>query len=122
MSGLDIERRHPFAVLAVMRAFGEDDDLVAHAAAVDPLTNGALIVAAAVDMGGVEAVAACRVKSVQRGKGGIEIAGIHPHRPLHEPGNRFVNARECRNRTCKELLGEGSESPFAPFAPAVTSS
>ena len=51
--GLDIEGRHPFAVLAVVRAFGEDDDLVTHAAAVEPLTNGALIVAAAVDMGRV---------------------------------------------------------------------
>ena len=90
--GLDIEGRHSSAVLAVVRALGEDDDLVAHAAAVDPLTNGALIVAAAVDMGGVDAVAAGRVKSVQRGKGGIEIAGINPHRPLHEPGNRFVDA------------------------------
>ena len=90
--GLDIEGRDPPAVLAVVRAFAEDDDFVAHAAAVDPLADGALIVAAAVDMGGVEAVAAGRVKGVQRGKGGIEIAGVDPHRPLHKAGDRLVDA------------------------------
>ena len=90
--GLDVERRHPFAVLAVVRAFAQDDDLITHAAAVNPLAEGALAVAAAIAVGRVEAVAAGRVKGVQRGKGRIEIAGIHPHRPQHETGDRLVDA------------------------------
>ena len=89
--GLDVVGRDPFAVLAVVRAFAEDDDLVAHAALIYPLTEGALTVAAAVAVGSVKAVAAGRVKGVQHGEGIVEIAGIHPHRPQHQPGDRFVD-------------------------------
>ena len=90
--GLDIVGRDPFAVLAVVRALAEDDDLVAHAALVDPLAEGAFTVAAAIAVGGVEAVAAGRVKGVQHGEGIVEIAGIHPHCSQHQAGDRLVDA------------------------------
>ena len=52
-----------------MGALTEDDDLVAQTAFVDPLADGAFIVAAAIAVGSVEAVAASRVKGVEHREG-----------------------------------------------------
>ena len=90
--GLDVVGRDPFAVLAVVGAFAEDDDLVAHAALIYPLTEGAFTVTAAITVGSVETVAAGGVEGVEHGKCVVEISGIHPHRPQHQPGDRFVDA------------------------------
>ncbi|MXZ21739.1 MAG: DUF86 domain-containing protein [Caldilineaceae bacterium SB0665_bin_25] len=90
--GLDVVGRDPFAVLAVVGAFAEDDDLVAQAAFVDPLTDCAFIVAVAVEVGSVEAVAPSRVEGVQHGEGVVEILRVYPHRSQHEAGDRLVDA------------------------------
>jgi hypothetical protein len=37
--GGDVEGRHALAILVVMRAFGDDHDLVAHPARFDPAPN-----------------------------------------------------------------------------------
>ena len=90
--GLDVVGRDPFAVLAVVCAFAEDDDLVAQAAFVNPLADGAFIVAAAIAVGGVEAVAAGRVEGVEHGVGVFEGLGVYPHRSQHEAGDGLVDA------------------------------
>ena len=88
----DVVRGDPLAVLAVVRPFGHNHDLLTHPARCYPAPKGTLDIPVPIDVSGVKGIAPQRQNLVEQSKTGFQFVSADHDSPLDQASNRFGDA------------------------------